>query len=1037
MALKRGEARYLGYSLGDVEITNDRFPYDYSPTAPLNEKKWIINDPDMTSWRDLKDEQKEQIRNSTYRNKTLYPTPCVFNQRNTDGTPIVFNMSMNQILSYSQNGKGTNAITLDEQKKRMIVQCPPTMSFEGSIKLNTKNMHYETVQIPKLDYIFARTLSISANDAVIEADKESVDIQVTVTANLSMIPPPGITMGDILRTDNNQSQISLLFMNTKKYVQVTNPKYTFTFTVKRSDLHPDYNGKTKITLSANSEIGTIYNDLFVLSASKDIYVTSMSSSPYVNLVLGLNPEQKEITGEKDETLLLTATATLMNYTSSVNIKAWKIESQMTDDSSSILSTLLTGARLGTSKTFTFIISKSKLDTLRWTQFLKCTATVEFNNEIHLSGGATAKSCSTTAYSSAEFYKNKPRGEVTALIDCPDTIKQGLNLAQSASRSTSSIGAALTSYSWTYNREINEARTGVTTNVTFMNTGTVDITLNVTDEYGNTGSCTKTVEVLAVQPVVSIGIEGNLKENRKVTISNQTKASPPFAVSQSQTVFTVTALSGGTSGDIKYTGSLNGVSSKDILFKKAGTYQITLYSQLTNGNGGNAQTIISINPDLPPIVDFSIPETNLRDQLGTDNIYYSKLYVTDISSSADGDNLSSIKLMKKYDSDNDGSFVDENWETLFNGNYKSGFDMSFKEVGKYLLREEVTESFGQDTILQFCNGEDYKYTIKDKIVEVINIAPNTSFQLKSNKKVDVLIAVSDTYDLNTVNSKINANVKPALAAKGITDYNISTLQLSDIPLYGGNPSAFTWSDIFWFQDAYYCYGEPFCETTTIMPKVVFRRPYESTEYNAYITGIPTGFFAWQQLYFAKPYIYENFDFNNYIYKFSFMGKLSGNYNTIEVPFNIVYDYLVQPGTPYLQSNYFFDWGWGSSANMIIHLYRAPKPQGLKTITFDTGAIYSPYGMTGWNCGIKGSLKYAMLPGKQIWVDSYNLECIGGTNRRQLNVVFYNDYTKTNIAGIKKIAFCHEDGVTPSDKINGGNILIDYNDIPNAKICDIKN
>lgn len=252
-----------------------------------------------------------------------------------------------------------------------------------------------------------------------------------------------------------------------------------------------------------------------------------------------------------------------------------------------------------------------------------------------------------------------------------------------------------------------------------------ISLVVTDNDDLSGSTTGKVDIEAPKPRAAITVLGTKKENRKVTLHNASiDLATHFPMDPAKTRITIQAVSGGTSSDIKYSGSLNGVNEKDIVFKKPGTYRATIYVENNVGYSDTAQVTFDIAPDEPPVPYISVPSQAYRDP---DNGNKAAAVLDDLSFSPDFDYIGHRFWQYRYDSDNDGSFTDESWTTLSDGN-ESRVNFNPAKVGRYEIRLTVTEEFDQPTIDEFVTAADRKSANTDtqsaaeKIVTVYNRAP---------------------------------------------------------------------------------------------------------------------------------------------------------------------------------------------------------------------------------------------------------------------------------------------------------------------------
>jgi len=263
------------------------------------------------------------------------------------------------------------------------------------------------------------------------------------------------------------------------------------------------------------------------------------------------------------------------------------------------------------------------------------------------------------------------------------------------------------------------------------------------------------------PEAFIKCYGAFKENRKITIdltgSKNHKAS--------LNVLAITALSGGTAADIKYSGALNGITAKDVLFKKAGRYKVELTVYDSDGKSDTDSRILEIEPDNPPIQDFRTASPVYRDYADYNQAL---IKVSNFSYSDDQDLLTNLNVVYYYDSDNDGSFDDETPEAIYDGINKDELVLKVSEIGKYKFKFTLKESFGQPTIPEFITPADYRQSESESVVEVANYVPVVDFSMVKKKKVDVYINVGETAysDLNVINSKINSDVKPVLESNGI-------------------------------------------------------------------------------------------------------------------------------------------------------------------------------------------------------------------------------------------------------------------------------
>lgn len=224
-------------------------------------------------------------------------------------------------------------------------------------------------------------------------------------------------------------------------------------------------------------------------------------------------------------------------------------------------------------------------------------------------------------------------------------------------------------------------------------------------------------------------------------------------------------------------------------------------QVTNTYGKKSpmvEQVITIQEDLPPEISGTIepvvkrgPETDGSDvTLSIGNLEIQ---------SKDGDEIQSYKVEVVYDSDNDGSYTDETWETLTEGN---GYTVTNKwsgyvcldvkilrqNVGHYQFRVTAQESFGQET-LPIVPDTEAKGAEKLFDTEIDNVSPTGVFSTRAVAKGDVVFAIGES----TVSKEIqNATLSYANrfgdeASLNVMDMIVETVETSNIDM----TKAFDW------------------------------------------------------------------------------------------------------------------------------------------------------------------------------------------------------------------------------------------------------
>ncbi|ADL07218.1 PKD domain-containing protein [Thermosediminibacter oceani] len=332
--------------------------------------------------------------------------------------------------------------------------------------------------------------------------------------------------------------------------------------------------------------------------------------------------------------------------------------------------------------------------------------------------------------------------------------------------------------------------GEKSTIWFDKTGEYTISLTVEDEFGLEDTTQKTITVKPAIPVAYFDYSGTLKENRKIVLdASGSRTSERYPMVWEATEWQIIPPAGGSESDIKIVSSPD-MKTRTVLFKKAGDYTVRVRVKNSAGHYSEwYEKVLTIYPDLPPIADFYVYKTVLRNP---DDENYASIQLFDISYSSDGDTINSRIWRYKYDSDNDGSFDDESWVVLDDGNNLSPI-LKTKNVGKYLFELSVKEGFGEETIPEFISPSDYRTAdtsdkpINDKVCELINLRPVVDFEVLKKVKADVVFTIGQagqkTQDLD---SKINQYIKPKLAAKNI-DAQISSIQTRIID----SKTNFTW------------------------------------------------------------------------------------------------------------------------------------------------------------------------------------------------------------------------------------------------------
>jgi hypothetical protein len=438
----------------------------------------------------------------------------------------------------------------------------------------------------------------------------------------------------------------------------------------------------------------------------------------------------------------------VNYTDTSNISEWvfyarekeKADSSMKKEYSKVLTA---------NKDFDFEIPASKLkgkDNYKQDYVLK--VVVRFKNPVQTKTGPISSLEASPEISAGVYKKDppddlfppppnppaKPEGKPPiARISAPKYIKAGDDMLVNGSGSYDPDGY-ITDYAWGIQGSqvgIGNAPKGYVWYTREDVGQTFPISLTVVDNDGQIGSTSTEVTVIEPIPAAIINISGTLKQNRKTTLTNRSQSPTRFPLIPSKTQVTISAISGGMNADIKYSGTLAGLESIDVLFKNPGKYKATIYVENTLGYSASSELIFDIVPDELPFAYFGMPGKVYRDPRNGNKAVVS---IDDMSFSKDKDPLIRRIWEYRYDSDNNGYFAGEGW-VRFNEENRTRLNLELYEVGKYEIRLTVLEEFGQPTIEQFVTEDDRRQINSDstqnlieRIVEVENRSPEVDWDL---------------------------------------------------------------------------------------------------------------------------------------------------------------------------------------------------------------------------------------------------------------------------------------------------------------------
>lgn len=456
-----------------------------------------------------------------------------------------------------------------------------------------------------------------------------------------------------------------------------------------------------------------------------------------------NPNPTKL-GDKDEPVQISLMGQLQGYNDASNIDEWVFYAKEKDKNNTLKTKKESAKTFNVSTLFDFEIKKSSVTGEHFTQEYALTVLVRFKKPIVTKNG-TITSLEQPLQISAGVYKNNPtvtfpppptnpttpEGKPPiARISAPRYVKAGDDTLISGAASYDPDGY-INIYVWETSGaqgEIGNASKGYVWYTPEQIGKTFPVALTVVDNDNQTGSTSREITVTEPKPSAGLSIEGTLKQNRKTTLFNRSQSPTRFPLVSSKTRVTITAVSGGTNADIKYSGTLSDFESKDVLFKKPGKYKATIYVENTLGYSDSSEITFDIVPDEVPYNYFTLPGVVYRSpDFGSKAI----VSLDDISYSPDKDVIGRRLWEYRYDSNNDGSFEGEKW-VIFSNENADRLNLELSEVGKYVVRLTVFEEFGQPTIDEFVTEADRKSTNSDgqklssRVVEVKNRAPEVDW-----------------------------------------------------------------------------------------------------------------------------------------------------------------------------------------------------------------------------------------------------------------------------------------------------------------------
>ncbi|QSQ10563.1 hypothetical protein H0A61_02973 [Koleobacter methoxysyntrophicus] len=759
---KGSEYRYLGYTYYDKEFTNHAFPDDITPTRPPETWNFVERPDALESWEPLRDKQGDH--------------------------------------AFYSRLIGHNATTLTVashlSKTKAIVQAPPTVKSYGSIKtyhigLNGK-LYYATFLVPPLPGSVDFQLDAQYPTALtIPADSDSVTAVITLTVTAT---PRGCASIKNTYAAQVIDPFNQGFTGNRSIINPgasTDNKVTVTYahTFKRSDYEP---GTHTVPLLFAGYASTQYNDIFSEDRLGQILLTvepeqqpppppppPPSGSVTADLVIHLTPPALESGTEQDVAVKLDASGLVS--TSSAGYFGYRWWAKHND-------TWLTpeeGINPGTSSPYYNLTaySASPGDSIWarvrvWDPVLNKTDEAEAERVIGETSaeepppGSGGEDPPPGGGDDDPPPPPEPEPPV-AVIRAPSEVVQGDGvIIRSASYDPDGY---IVSHSWSVSPSTGMVGelSGERSEVWFDEPGTYTIRLTVRDSDGERDTTQKTIEVLPAVPEAYFDFTGRLKQNRKIVFdASNSVTSDRYPMIWDETEWEFLPPEGVSADSIKIAASSD-KKIRTVLFKEPGEYTVRVRVKNEAGHYSDwYERKLEIMPDLPPVADFYVYSTAIRDPK-EDGPGSAAITLYDLSYSPDGDHIEQRIWRYKYDANNNGSFEDEEWVILDDGNSIEPV-LHTDHVGRYLFELAVKERFGEETIPEFIGPTDLRQAdtagkpLSDKCCEVINLPPVAGFDILKNRKADIVFTVgrADSGKVQDINGKINAVLMPRLAAENI-------------------------------------------------------------------------------------------------------------------------------------------------------------------------------------------------------------------------------------------------------------------------------
>lgn len=722
----QGEYQYLGYDKDGKYVTNN---YYFGGTSTgifttYREVNWQPINRAESTWIDLKGEQKNYLLTTRFYDGDFKPSGSITQP------PLLKDW-------------------LPDYTSKAYIQSPPGLWRGASVRLEygPGNIHWNTIDWNPMGCEFTGELNPTATSFTLKSTENEIDISAKLSA----------TFSDTSKLKHIE-RVEYAFYGKTDYK--TNA--TIGGTYISNNLEKIFSrgqlktGTNQVELVGSVKVHSKYNEFKEITVKKTIsIIVEESKGPYAAAAMSANPDKIKFNNQDMPITLIVgynATGITANQINKIvltvpGVGSYEVSPTLSG-SHQIKTTILANFMAGVDK-------KAKAYEVLVNYYLK--------DGTNLLASATAI---VDIYTSDPAPPDPPQPDnnpPTLNINAPTSVKAGEQFYVYAN-AFDPDGDSL-SYFW--NKGIADGAVDGTGGELWYDQsyiGTVQpIWAGVTDGRAGVEDLIY-VHITEPSPTAKISVGGTLKANRKVVVTDESHTVDKYPIIDRVWTITPVSTSGTLLTDIKHTGDWISVS-EDILFKKAGQYTVTL--EVTNSAGYTDTTsrVIDISPDLEPFVDFSIPSSAYRKQEGN-----AVFQLINKSYSDDNDFLSDMKVYYRQDSNNDGSYADHGWILAYDGNNRDGIELSLREIGRYQIRLDITETFGQPTIETFISYSDYLHSSIIHEVVVDNLAPMFKFIQLPERTIDIVMYVdtSDTqYSIELIKNNVNSFLKPLLSSNGVT------------------------------------------------------------------------------------------------------------------------------------------------------------------------------------------------------------------------------------------------------------------------------